>query len=70
LQPTVRRKNDEKNKTGTPVNNQIFTGCLFLLAAIFFFAPFLSAGQEKANYELAARWTPAKVGKLVFKPFS
>jgi len=28
--------------------------------------PGLLSGQEKANYELAARWTPAKVGKLVF----
>jgi len=56
----------KRTKTGTLVNNQIFTGCLFLLAVIFFLAPYLSAGQEKANYELAARWTPAKVGKLVF----
>jgi hypothetical protein len=26
----------------------------------------LPAAKIKANYELASRWTPAKVGKLVF----
>ena len=42
-------------------------------AAIVFFvvlasSPGHAAGPEakKANYDLAARWTPAKVGKLVF----
>lgn len=45
-------------------------------AAIFLFAflaasPALAAGPEtknagKANYDLASRWQPAKVGKLVF----
>ncbi|MBE0711689.1 MAG: hypothetical protein IH583_04845, partial [Candidatus Aminicenantes bacterium] len=44
--------------------------------AIFLFAslavrPALAAGAEmkkadKANYDLASRWVPAKVGKLVF----
>jgi dipeptidyl-peptidase 4 len=40
---------------------------LFLFAA-FAASPGRAAGPEarKANYELAARWTPAKVGKLVF----
>lgn len=37
----------------------LFTGIITLL-------PGLLSGQEKANYELAARWTPAKVAKLVF----
>jgi len=43
----------------------LMAGLLFF-TGIFTLVPGLLSGQEKANYELAARWTPAKVGKLVF----
>ena len=48
-------------------------GLLVLLAAAIPGAPFRpdadgapAAKANKANYELAARWTPAKIGKMVF----
>ena len=56
----------KRTKTRVLVSGQILKKCLFLLVAMSFLASFLLAGQEKANYDLAARWTPAKVGKLVF----
>jgi len=56
----------KRTKARALVGGQIFKKCLFLLVAMSFLASFLLAGQEKANYDLAARWTPAKVGKLVF----
>ncbi|HDT14175.1 MAG TPA: S9 family peptidase [Candidatus Aminicenantes bacterium] len=39
-----------------------------VLIAVFAASPGHAAGPDatKANYELASRWTPAKVGKLVF----
>jgi dipeptidyl-peptidase-4 len=45
-----------------------FAAAAVLLVALLAAVPANAAGPDakKANYDLAARWTPAKVGKLVF----
>src|SRR5438552_7578928 len=47
----------------------LFASSLILLIAVSITgsgADGVPASRSKANYELASRWTPAKVGKLVF----
>ncbi len=41
-------------------------GPVFLVVMVLCVLSQVQAGQEKANYELASRWTPSKVAKLVF----
>ncbi|MGB9893002.1 MAG: hypothetical protein ACPLRA_01210, partial [Candidatus Saccharicenans sp.] len=46
------------------VRELVRTILFFLLIGVL--AVSVSAAPEKANYDLASRWTPAKVAKLVF----
>ncbi len=44
----------------------LLAGSLLVLIAVSIRGADGPAARPKANYELAARWMPAKVGKLVF----
>jgi dipeptidyl-peptidase 4 len=49
-----------------PARYVIVAGSLLVLIAVSIRGADVPAAKAKANYELASRWTPAKVGKLVF----
>jgi dipeptidyl aminopeptidase/acylaminoacyl peptidase len=55
-----------KKLTSVPEKKRTMTILLVILAMLFAGFNLLLASPEKANYELASRWTPAKVAKLVF----
>ena len=49
-----------------PIRTRVFALCLGASPFLFAADNPAPAKQTKANYELAAQWTPAKMGKLVF----
>src|SRR5689334_25379850 len=49
-----------------PARYILVASSLLVLIAVTIHGADVGPARAKANYELASRWTPAKVGKLVF----